>query len=38
VRVTVGDLGIEAQGSSRKRAESDAARRLLDLLTESSQA
>src|SRR5512133_3000061 len=38
VRATVGDLGAEAQGSSRKRAESDAARRLLDLLTESSQA
>lgn len=38
VRVAVGDRHVEARGSSRKRAESDAARRLLDLLTESSQA
>ena len=38
VRVSVGELAVEARGSSRKRAESDAAHRLLDLLTESSQA
>jgi len=38
VQVTVGEHAIEARGSSRKRAESDAARRLLDLLTEASQA
>ncbi|HEY3271797.1 MAG TPA: ribonuclease III domain-containing protein [Geothrix sp.] len=38
MRAVVGDLSAEARGSSRKRAESDAARRLLDLLTESSQA
>jgi len=37
VRVAVGGLSAEAQGSSRKRAEGDAARQLLDLLTESSQ-
>ncbi|WP_243302436.1 ribonuclease III family protein [Geothrix oryzisoli] len=38
VQVTVGERVVEARGSSRKRAESDAARRLLDLLTEASQA
>ena len=38
VRVAVGDHQVEAQGPSRKRAESDAARQLLDLLTGSSQA
>lgn len=38
VRVAVGARAVEARGSSRKRAESDAARRLLDLLAESSQA
>jgi len=38
VRATVGHVSVEASGSSRKRAESDAARQLLDLLTESSQA
>ena len=38
VRATVGVHSVEAQGPSRKRAEGDAARRLLDLLTESSSA
>jgi len=38
VRVAVGDRQAEARGSSRKRAESDAAHRLLDLLRESSSA
>ena len=38
VRVAVGDRSADAKGPSRKRAESDAARHLLDLLTGSSQA
>lgn len=38
VRAVVGEHRVEAQGPSRKRAESDAARRLLDLLTGSSRA
>ncbi|HEY3399501.1 MAG TPA: ribonuclease III [Geothrix sp.] len=36
VQVTVGDHAAEARGPSRKRAEGDAARQLLDLLTGSS--
>jgi ribonuclease-3 len=32
VRVSVGDLATEAEGLSRKRAEGDAARKLLDLI------
>ncbi|WP_306590701.1 ribonuclease III family protein [Geothrix sp. 21YS21S-4] len=35
VRAAVGDLHAEATGPSRKRAESDAARQLLDLMPES---
>jgi ribonuclease-3 len=35
VRVSVGDLATEAAGSTRKRAEGEAAQRLLDLLTSS---
>lgn len=38
VRATVGDRSAEARGPSRKRAEGDAARQLLDLLSGSSQA
>ena len=38
VRASVGDLAVEARGPSRKRAEGDAARQLLDRLTGSSQA
>jgi ribonuclease-3 len=32
VQVSVGDFGAQAEGSTRKRAEGDAARRLLDQL------
>ncbi|MDP1830857.1 MAG: ribonuclease III domain-containing protein [Geothrix sp.] len=38
MRVSVGTLSTEAEGSTRKRAEGDAARRLLDLLAGSTQA
>ena len=35
VRVAVGEQATEAEGSTRKRAEGEAAQRLLDLLTSS---
>jgi ribonuclease-3 len=38
MRVSVGTQSSEAEGSTRKRAEGEAARRLLDLLTGSTQA
>lgn len=38
VRVTVGDHQFEASGSTRKRAEAEAARHLLDLLRKSTSA